>query len=129
MASIQRRLMFAGCALVCIAVACGRTDEMESSVMSATDLSVNASKQASLSASSFMDSIDRHGVAKMVIPFVHPACVLSLLAEKFIDLTADSSCAVTYTFGLWMEHVLGCNRLHRIRPIASDVLPSVSISW
>jgi hypothetical protein len=54
--------------------------------------------------------------------------VLSQLAEKFIDFTVCMSCGVTNTLGLLMERVLGCNRLRRIRPTASDELPSTSIS-
>ena len=65
--------------------------------MSATDLSVAASKYSSLARSLFMASAVRHGTAKMVLPFVHPAKVLSQLEEKLKVLTVAISCGV-----MWM---------------------------
>ena len=52
---------------------------------SATDFKVDASKYSSSAKSSFIASAMRQGVVKMVMPLVHPAYVLSPLAEKLRD--------------------------------------------
>ena len=62
--------------------------------ISATDFTVEASKYDSSAASSFISSNERHGVANGVIPLVHPAYVLSPLAEKFMVLTVAMSWGV-----------------------------------
>ena len=53
---------------------------------SATDFKVDALKYSSSAKSSLIASAVRQGVVKMVMPLVHPACVLSPLAEKLRDL-------------------------------------------
>ncbi len=96
--------------------------------MSATAFNVDASKHSSSAASLFIASLDLHGTAKMVMPFVHPEWVLSPLEEKLRFLTVKTRWGVTYMFDLCSDRGIGLSSCRSIHPNASVVAPSVSIS-